>query len=66
MSENYKLIQNGLDSRGLITSRGKIFLLCTESSPGLGPTQPPIQLVSEALSPAMKQLGHVADPLTSI
>jgi hypothetical protein len=33
----------GLDGRGLIAGRGKIYLFSTASRPALGPTQLPIQ-----------------------
>jgi hypothetical protein len=47
----------GFDSwRGL-----GIFLSTTTSRMALGPTQPPIQWVPEALSLGVKQLGHEAD-----
>jgi hypothetical protein len=46
----------GLDGRGSIPSRGKIFLLSTSSS--LGPTQPPTQWVPGALSPGVKRPGR--------
>jgi hypothetical protein len=38
-----------------------IFLLITVSKLALGPTQPPIQWVLEALSLGVKQPGHEAD-----
>jgi hypothetical protein len=40
-----------LDDRGSILGRGELFLYITSSRPALGPTQPPIQWVPEALSP---------------
>jgi hypothetical protein len=43
--------------------RGKIFLLSILSRLILGPTQPPIQWVSEALFPRIQQLRHEADYL---
>jgi hypothetical protein len=48
-------------------SRGKIFLLSTLSRPVLGPTKPPIQCVTGALSPGVKRPGREADhsPQTS-
>jgi hypothetical protein len=48
---------SGFDSR-----RGLgIFLFTTASTTSLGPTQPPIQWVPEALSLGVKRLGHEAD-----
>jgi hypothetical protein len=44
-----------------IPSRGKSFLFIA-SRPALGPTQPPIQLVSGSLSPEVRQPGHEANP----
>jgi hypothetical protein len=41
--------------------RQDIFLYSTASRPALGPTQPSIQWVQEALSPRDKRLGHEAD-----
>jgi hypothetical protein len=49
------------ESQSLSPSRGKIFLLSTSSRPVLGPTKPPIQRVSGALSPGVKRPGHKAD-----
>jgi hypothetical protein len=40
-----------------------IFLFTTASGTALGPTQPPIQWVPEALSRGVKQLGCEADHL---
>jgi hypothetical protein len=37
------------------------FLFATASRPALGPTQPPIQWLSEALSPEVKRPGREAD-----
>jgi hypothetical protein len=47
--------------------RVKNFLLSMSSRPPMGPTQPPIQCVSGALSPEVKRPGREADrsPLTS-
>jgi hypothetical protein len=50
----------GLDGRGSITGRGKIFHFSTASRPVLGSTQPPIQRVSGALSPGVKRPGREA------
>jgi hypothetical protein len=41
--------------------RQDIFLLSTASRPALGPTQPPIQWVTWALSPWVKRPGPEAD-----
>jgi hypothetical protein len=55
----------GLDDRnlgGLDSQRGlEIFLIFTASRPALRPTQPPIQWVPVALSPAVKLRGREAD-----
>jgi hypothetical protein len=48
----------GLDNREV--NRGKNFLFTT-SRPVLGPNQPPLQWVPEALSPGVKWLGREAD-----
>jgi hypothetical protein len=45
-----------LDCRSPIPSRGKICIFSTVSRPALGPTQPPIQWVSEAF-PGVKRHG---------
>jgi hypothetical protein len=42
-----------------------MFLLTTESRPALGPTQPPIQWVTGALSLGVKRPGREADHLPS-
>jgi hypothetical protein len=55
----------GLDGRGSIPGRGKIFLYSVESRSALGPTQPPIQWVSAALSPGAKRRGRGAAELTT-
>jgi hypothetical protein len=63
----YKLISrysDGLRARqfGLDYWQGKqIFLHSTASTPGLGPTEPPIQWVSGAFPPWVKQPGREAD-----
>jgi hypothetical protein len=44
----------GLDGRGSIPVRRKIFFPSTASRPALGPTQPPIQWVPEVLFPEGK------------
>jgi hypothetical protein len=51
----------GLESQGLIASRGKIFLLSIASKLALGHTQPPIKWVPQAISPRIKWLGCEAD-----
>jgi hypothetical protein len=51
----------GMDGRGSISSRGKIFLFSTLYRLALVPTQPPFQWVPGALSLEVKRLGHVAD-----
>jgi len=38
-----------------------VFLLTTASRPALGPTHPPMQWVTGALSLEVKRLGHEAD-----
>jgi hypothetical protein len=48
--------------RGFDSQRGLgIFFFSTASRLDLGPTQPPIQRVPEALSPSAKQLGRETD-----
>jgi hypothetical protein len=42
-------------------SRVKNFRLSISSSPALGPTQPPIKVVTAALSPEVKRQGREAD-----
>jgi hypothetical protein len=51
----------GLDGQALILSRDKIFLCFTVSRLALGPTQPPIEWVVEAVYPRVKRPGHEAD-----
>jgi hypothetical protein len=52
----------GLDDRGFDSRQELgIFLFATASRPALGPTQPPIQWVPEALSLGVKRPGHEAD-----
>jgi hypothetical protein len=50
----------GLDGRGSIPGRGKIFFFIL-SRPALGPTQHPIQWVPGALSPGIKPPELEAD-----
>jgi hypothetical protein len=49
--------------RGRSSSPGRVknFLFSTSFRPALGPTQPPIQRVPEALSPRVKRPGREAD-----
>jgi hypothetical protein len=51
----------GLEGRGSVPGRGKIFLFSIASSPVLGPTQPTIQWVSRSLSSGLKRPGREAD-----
>jgi hypothetical protein len=52
----------GLDDRGFESRHGLgIFLFTTSSTPGLGPTQPPIQWVPRALSLGVKWPGREVD-----
>jgi hypothetical protein len=52
----------GLDDQGFNTQWGLgIFHFNTMSRLALGPTQPRIQWVSEALSPGVKELRHETD-----
>jgi hypothetical protein len=52
----------GLDDRGFESRQGlRIFLFTAVSRPALGPTQPPIQWVSRALSKGVKRPVHEAD-----
>jgi hypothetical protein len=53
---NPSQLSYGLDDRG-----EDFLLLVTASRPALGPTQPPIQWVSEALFPRIKRPGHEID-----
>jgi hypothetical protein len=46
---------------GLIPGRGKILLFSTASRPALGPTQPPIRWVPEAIYPGVKRPRREAD-----
>jgi hypothetical protein len=55
----------GLDGRGSIIGRGKIFLFSTVTSTALEPTHPPIQCVPEALSPGVKRPGRDHSPPSS-
>jgi hypothetical protein len=54
----------GLDDQGVgvqVLTEAKNFHLPMYSRPALGPTQPPIQWVSGALSPGVKRPGREAD-----
>jgi len=52
----------GLDDRGFESRQGLgIFLFITASRTALGPTQPPMQCATGALSLAVKRLGREAD-----
>jgi hypothetical protein len=50
----------GLDVRGSIPGRVKIFLFSTASRRSPAPTKPPTQLTREALSPGVKRPGRKA------
>jgi hypothetical protein len=52
----------GLDDRGFESRQGLGLFIFTASRPVLGPTQPPIQWVTGALSLAVKWPGCEADP----
>jgi hypothetical protein len=57
-----RALDYGLDDRGFESRQGLgIFLLTTASRSALGPTQPPIQWITGALSLGVKRLGHAAD-----
>jgi hypothetical protein len=51
----------GLEFRGLIPGRGKIFLFSIAAVPSLRPTQPRIQWVQGTVFPAVKWQGREAD-----
>jgi hypothetical protein len=53
----------GLDGRGSIPGRDKIFLFSRESRSALWPTRLPIQWVRGAVSPGVKRQGREADHL---
>jgi hypothetical protein len=57
----FLIISDGPEGRGLIPRGGKIFLLSVTSKPALGPTHPPIQWVSGALSQGVKRQGRQSD-----
>jgi hypothetical protein len=50
-----------LDRRGSIPEKAKFFLFHVASRPAPGATQPPIQWVQGALSPAVKRPGREAE-----
>jgi hypothetical protein len=55
-------LRYGLDDRGLEYRKGLgIFLFTTMSRPAVGPTQPPVRWVPQALSPGVKRPGREAD-----
>jgi hypothetical protein len=47
----------GMDGRGSIPGRDKFFIFSIASTPALGPTQPPIQLVLGGYFPEDKAAG---------
>jgi hypothetical protein len=51
----------GIDCRGSVPLRGKVFIFSTASRPVLGPTQPPILWAQAALSPGVKWPDREAD-----
>jgi hypothetical protein len=51
----------GLDDQGSISIRGKIFLSSITSRPALGPVQPPVQWILEAVCLGVKQHGCETD-----
>jgi hypothetical protein len=52
----------GLDDLGFESRQGVgLYLFTTQSRPALGPNQPPIQWVPEALFLGVKRTGRVAD-----
>jgi hypothetical protein len=52
----------GLDDWGSIPGRSRdLFLFASVSRADVGPTQPPVKSVSEAISRGLKQPGHEAD-----
>jgi hypothetical protein len=51
---------NGLDNRGSIPAKDKIFLFYTTSRPALGPIQPPNQCLPGTLSPGVNRPGREA------
>jgi hypothetical protein len=59
LSDGQRAGRPGTDSR----EEQEFFLFSIASRPALGPTQPPIQWVLEALSPEVKRPGHEADYL---
>jgi hypothetical protein len=55
---------DGLDDRGSISGRGKLFLLSIASRPAIRQTQPPIQWALGNLSLRVKWPGREADHLS--
>jgi hypothetical protein len=52
----------GLDKRGFVSCQGLgIFLFTSASNPALGPTQPPVQWISGALSLGVKRADREAE-----
>jgi hypothetical protein len=58
-SNSYIQISYGLDGRGSIPGRSKMFLCSTAFRPDPGPTQPTMQWVSGVLSPGVKLTTHL-------
>jgi hypothetical protein len=55
-------LSHGLDDWGFESQQGLgIFLFTTASRLAVGPIQPPVQCILDALSLGVKQLGHEAD-----
>jgi hypothetical protein len=63
MLKNCNIGEDGIQAGrpGFDSQQCKSFLFSTASRPTPGPTQPPIQLLSRALSPWIKRPGHGAD-----
>jgi hypothetical protein len=60
--ESVQWLGYGLDDRGSNADRDRdFFLFATASRPVLGPVQPPVKRVPEALSLGVKRSGHKAD-----
>jgi hypothetical protein len=54
-------MRQGLDGKGSIPGKGKICLFSIALIPALGPTQPPTEYLTMAISPGGKQPGPEAD-----